>query len=222
MGYTCPIDVCPILIPFADYEQAPDEAFLEKYRDGKKNWLFVGRIVPNKKAEDVIRAFAVYHRDYEPESRLLLIGSTGNVKLYDQALENYIRALGLEDAVVMPGHVAFDEILAGYHAADVFVCMSEHEGFCVPVVEAMLFEKPILAYDAGAVGSTLGGGGILLKEKDALLAAGCIDRLATDDFLRESLLQGQKIQIEKFSYEKVKTQFLEYLEQFLNRNKGAV
>ena len=138
MGYTCPIDVCPIIIPFADYDREPDAEVLARYRgDGKKNWMFLGRVSPNKKAEDVIRAFTCYKRDYEPESRLFLIGRTGGVKLYDKALENYIRLLGVEDSVIMPGHVTFAEILAYYHLADVFVCMSEHEGFCVPLVEAM-------------------------------------------------------------------------------------
>ena len=215
MGYTCPIDVCPILIPFADYEQAPDEAFLEKYRDGKKNWLFVGRIVPNKKAEDVIRAFAVYHRDYEPESRLLLIGSTGNVKLYDQALENYIRALGLEDAVVMPGHVAFDEILAGYHAADVFVCMSEHEGFCVPLAESMYFGVPIVAFASSAIPETLGKAGLLLHEKSPELVAAAADRVLKDGELRDALVQAGKERLKDFSYESVKERFLECLNKVI-------
>jgi len=215
MGYTCPIDVCPILIPFSDYDKAPDEAFLQKYRDGKKNWLFVGRVVPNKKPEDVIRAFAVYHRGYEPESRLLLIGSTGNVKLYDRALENYIRALELEDAVVMPGHVTFAEILAGYHAADVFVCMSEHEGFCVPLVEAMYFGVPIVTYASSAIPETLGKGGLLLSEKSPETAAAAVNRVLTDERLRDALVKAGKERLKDFSYEAVKKQFLACLEKVI-------
>ena len=221
-GYDCPIDVLPILIPVEDYQKKPDEKTIRntKQTDGHVI-VFVGRVAPNKKQEDIIAAFALYQKYYDPEAKLYLVGAIEPDDLYYARLSAYVDLLKVRN-VHFTGHVSFAQILGYYNAADVFVCMSEHEGFCVPVVEAMLFEKPILAYDAGAVGSTLGGGGILLKEKDALLAAGCIDRLATDDFLRESLLQGQKIQIEKFSYEKVKTQFLEYLEQFLNRNKGAV
>jgi len=213
MGYTCPIDVCPILIPFADYDREPDEAFLRKYRDGKKNWLFVGRVAPNKKAEDVIRAFAVYHREYEPESRLLLIGSTGSVKLYDRALENYIRALGLEDAVVMPGHVSFAEILASYRAADVFVCMSEHEGFCVPLVEAMYFGVPIVAYASSAIPETLGKGGLLLQEKDPEMTAAAVNKVLTDEELRSALVEAGKERLKDFSYEQVKKRFLECLDK---------
>ena len=215
MGYTCPIDVCPILIPFSDYDRAPDEKFLEKYRDGKKNWLFVGRIAPNKKPEDVIRAFAVYHRDYEPESRLMLIGSTGNVKLYDQALENYIRALGLENDVVMPGHVSFDEILASYRAADVFVCMSEHEGFCVPLAEAMYFGVPIVSFASSAIPETLGKAGLLLHEKRPELVAAAVDRVLTDGELRDALVQAGKERLKDFSYESVKERFLDCLNKVI-------
>jgi glycosyltransferase involved in cell wall biosynthesis len=213
MGYRCPIDVCPILIPFSDYDWEPNEAFLQKYRDGKKNWLFVGRIAPNKKPEDVIRAFAVYHREYEPESRLLLIGSMGGIQRYDEALENYIRSLRLEKAVVMPGHVSFAEILAGYHAADVFVCMSEHEGFCVPLLEAMYFGVPIVAYASSAVPETLGKGGLLLREKDPELTAAAVNRVLTDEGLREALVRAGKERLKDFSYETVKTQFLACLKK---------
>jgi len=213
MGCRCPIDVCPILIPFADYDREPDEVFLQKYRDGKKNWLFVGRIAPNKKAEDVIRAFAVYHREYEPESRLLLIGSTGGIRRYDEALENYIRSLGLEDAVVMPGHVSFEEIVASYRAADVFVCMSEHEGFCVPLVEAMYFGVPVVACASSAVPETLGKGGLLLRKKDPELTAAAVNKVLTDGELRDALVQVGKERLKDFSYETVKEQFLNCLEK---------
>jgi len=213
MGYRCPIDVCPILIPFSDYDQAPNEAFLQKYRDGKKNWLFVGRIAPNKKPEDVIRAFAVYHREYEPESRLLLIGSTGGIRRYDEALENYIRSLGLEDAVAMPGHVSFDEILASYRLADAFVCMSEHEGFCVPLVEAMYFGVPIVACASSAIPETLGKGGLLLREKDPALTAAAVNRMMKDEELRDALVQAGKERLKDFSYEAVKARFLECLKK---------
>lgn len=215
MGYQCPIDVCPILIPFADYDREPDEAFLEKYKDGKKNWLFVGRVAPNKKAEDVVRAFAVYRRDYEPESRLMLIGSTGGIKLYDQALENYIKALGLENDVVMPGHVSFEEILASYRAADVFVCMSEHEGFCVPLVEAMYFGVPIVAYGSSAIPETLGKAGLLLREKTPEVVACAVNRVLTDPQLKAYLIHEEQERLNDFSYENVKETFLKCLEKVL-------
>ena len=156
MGYTCPIDVCPILIPFSDYEKEPDRRVLRRYKgDGKTNLLFVGRIAPNKKQENVIRAFYFYHKYYSPDSRLFLVGSWSGMESYYERLCDYVKALGIAEHVVFTGHIRFDEILAYYHLADVFLCMSEHEGFCVPLVEAMYFHVPIVAYSCAAVPDTL-------------------------------------------------------------------
>ena len=134
MGYTCPIDISPSLTKFEDYEQAPDEATMKKYRDGKKNIIFVGRIAPNKRQENIIRAYYCYKK-LEPNSRLILVGSANGMENYNERLVKYAGALGLSDDVVFTGHIKFSEILAYYHVADAFVCMSEHEGLCVPLVE---------------------------------------------------------------------------------------
>lgn len=217
MGYTCPIDVRPILIPFSDYEQKPDAATLEKYRDGVTNILFVGRIAPNKKFEDLIRAFYYYKTQKNPNSRLILVGSCGGMENYQQALEQYVRQLGLEQSVVFSGHVSFPEILAFYHAADLFLCMSEHEGFCVPLVEAMFFGVPIVAYASTAIPSTLGGSGFLLKQKDPILAGEVMHRVLTDEQLKAQLIAGQKKRLEDFSYEKISAQLSAYLRAFIGR-----
>ena len=139
-GFTCPIDVCPILIPFEDYQQAPSQAVLDRYNDDWTNLIFVGRIAPHKHQEDVIRAFAWYKKLLNPKSRLFLVGS-GNIDRYTKRLHDYIDLLGVKD-VIFPGHIKFNEILAYYKLADVFLCMSEHEGFCVPLAEAMCFRVP--------------------------------------------------------------------------------
>ena len=203
MGYRCPVDVCPIVIPYRDYDTEPDSTIMKKMRDGGyKNLLFVGRIAPNKKQEDVIRCFARYHSRYEPKSRLILIGSAGGMDQYLDALKGYIRKLGLEDNVVFPGHIRFSEILAYYRTADVFVCMSEHEGFCVPLIEAMYFGVPIVAYNATAVPETLGEGGLLLDSKDPGIAAAAVNRLLTDSALKVRIVEGQKKTLARFSQEK--------------------
>ncbi len=217
MGYTCPIDVRPILIPFADYEKKPDEKILRQYTgDGWTNLIFVGRIAPNKKQENVIRAFWHYKK-LNPKSRLIFVGSYQGMENYYERLQTYVQALGLSD-VIFTGHIKFPEILAWYHAADVFLCMSEHEGFCVPLVEAMFFQVPIVAYDTSAIGYTLGGSGILLKDNDPLEAAMMIDRLMQDETLRARVIAGQNQRLEDFQYEKIRAQF----ETFLNQQiKGA-
>ena len=214
-GYECPIDVLPILLSMDDYKQKPDEKTMREVRQTPShNIVFVGRVVPNKKHEDIIAAFALYQKYYDADAKLFLVGSSDPDDLYFEKLNEYVNLLKVHN-VHFTGHISFAQILAYYRLADVFVCMSEHEGFCVPIVEAMLFQKPILAYDAGGVASTLGEGGILMKEKDLLLAAGVMDRLATDGALQKELLKGQKVQLEKFGYERVKGQFLGYLEKFL-------
>ena len=216
MGYTCPIDVCPILIPFADYEQEPDPGVLARYgQDGWTNLLFVGRIAPNKKQEDVIRAFCCYHRRYNPKSRLFLVGSSAGLETYEERLRAYADKLGVGEQVLFSGHISFREILAYYHLADLFLCMSEHEGFCVPLVEAMFFEKPILAHAAAAVPETLGGGGLLMADKDPEVAAAALHRLMTDAALRQALRQAQREQLKGYRYEPVQRKLWGILERVL-------
>ena len=144
-----------------------------------RNLLFVGRIIPNKKIEDLIRVFAVYQRYVEPRSRLLLVGDYRGHERYCDRLREWSATLRL-DEVVFTGHVDDDDLLAYYAVADVFLCLSEHEGFCVPLVEAMNFGVPVMAYDAGAVAETLRGGGVLLKEKRPEVVAELIHRVLTD------------------------------------------
>ncbi|MDD7517332.1 glycosyltransferase [Ruminococcus flavefaciens] len=218
MGYTCPMDIRPILIKFDDYKQTPDEATIKKYSDGKKNLVFVGRIAPNKKQENVIRAFYCYKK-LNPESRLILVGSSTGMENYYERLVKYANALGIGDDVIFPGHIKFSEILAYYRLADAFVCMSEHEGFCVPLVEAMFFDVPVIAYDTSAISDTLGGSGVLLDNNDPVFAAAVIDRVLTDDKLRESIIEGQRRRLEDFSYERIRATFEKELTDFINGKK---
>ncbi|MBQ8298237.1 MAG: glycosyltransferase, partial [Ruminococcus sp.] len=114
-------------------------------------------------------------------------------------------------------HIKFNQILAWYRAADVFLCMSEHEGFCVPLVEAMFFDVPIVAYDSSAIADTLGGSGILIKDNDPLFTAMVIDRLVNDSKLRESVLVKQRNRLEDFQYEKIRAMFEGYLTKFIGK-----
>ena len=216
LGFTCPIDVCPIVIPFSDYDREPDPAVLEKYGgDGWTNLLFVGRISPNKRQENVIRAFERYHRQYNPKSRLILAGSPVAMEPYQVRLDRYVKALGLEDCVIFTGQISFPAILAYYRLADAFVCMSEHEGFCVPIVEAMYFGKPIVALRAAAVPETLGRGGLLLDSSEPETAAAAIHRILTDGALRERLAAEQKRKLPEYSYGKVRERLLACLGKVL-------
>ena len=220
MGYTCPIDVCPILIPFSDYEKKPSEKVLRQYEgDGYTNLLFVGRIAPNKCQEDVLRAFCCYQKCYNPKSRLVLVGSWDGMDSYYKRLYAYAQMLGIADHVIFTGHIKFDEILAWYHLADVFVCMSEHEGFCVPLVEAMYFDVPIVAYDSTAIPDTLGGSGVLLETKEPDKAAWEIHRLVTQQAHREEIISGQRKRLQDFQYTPVSERLRTLLKDFLKEQK---
>ena len=128
----------------------------------------------------------------------------------------YVKALGLSDDVIFTGHIKFSEILAYYHIADAFLCMSEHEGLCVPLVESMFFGVPIIAYNTSAIGETLGGSGILLDDNDPVFTAAVMDRLLTDDKLRESVIEGQRKRLEYFSYERLSNIFETKLKAFID------
>ena len=183
--------VLPIVLDLDAYRRPPSPVVRRMYGDGRRNIVFVGRIIPNKKIDDLIRVFAVYRRHLEPRSRLLLVGDYRGHERYFARLLEMVRALRLED-VVFTGHVDDDDLLGYYAVADLFLCLSEHEGFCVPLLEAMSLGVPVVAYDAGAVRETLRGGGVLLAEKPPELVAELIHRILGDAGLRARVLATQE------------------------------
>lgn len=164
--------------------------FRRLYADGRTHVLFVGRLAPNKRVEDLLRAFAVLQGRMIPRSRLLLVGETG-IASYVHALERLARDLRLQH-VAFCGHVEESELRAAYELADVYVSLSEHEGYGVPLVEAMLAGVPVVARDAGAVAETLGGAGVLVSDPRPDLVAGVVERVVRDPALRGPVLNGQE------------------------------
>lgn len=213
-GYKVPIDVLPIVIPFEDYRKTPSQDIVDRYRDGRHNIVFTGRIAPNKCHQDIIAAFACYKKYFDSEARLFLVGSYRETDTYYKKLKKYVELLEVEN-VVFTGHIKFEEILAYYHIADVFLCMSEHEGFCVPLVEAMFFGVPIIAYNCTAVPLTLSDGGILVDKKDPVETAALINRIIVDSSLRDMMKENQQRRLADFQYEKVAEKFRNYLQLFL-------
>lgn len=218
MGYTCPIDVLPILIPFDDYKKAPSKRMLRRFDDDFTNILFTGRIAPNKKQEDVIKTFYYYKKYFNPKSRLILAGSYYGMENYYHSLKMFVERLQVED-IYFTGQIKFNEILACYHLADVFLCMSEHEGFCVPLAEAMAFNIPIIAYDSSAIGGTLGGSGILLKDKNPLEAAAMIHQVMSRPGLKEDVVYNEKLRLKDFEHDVIQAQFEKYLKAFIGEGK---
>ena len=147
--------------------------------------LFVGRIAPNKCHHDLISALAVLSRK-RPLSRLVLVGDASPVEYLD-CLRNLATRLGVEDQVVFAGKVPDKNLLRWYQQADVFACASEHEGFGVPLVEAMANGLPVVAYEAAAVAETVRGAGIVLSDKRPATLALAFDRVMGDEQLARAL-----------------------------------
>ena len=219
MGYNCAIDVLPILISFKDYEKKPDEEIIKRYDDSWINIIFTGRIAPNKKQEDVIATFYYYKKFINPRSRLFLVGSGRGMENYENRLKAYVKELNIAD-VYFTGHVKFDELLAYYRVADIFLCMSEHEGFCVPLVESMFFDVPIVAYNSCAVGETLGGSGFLINEKNYIEVAEIINLIGTNKKLHDTIVANQRMQLHKFEYSRIISQFKDYMKGFIEKHEG--
>jgi glycosyltransferase involved in cell wall biosynthesis len=205
--------VLPIYLDFRRYLEPPNPVLSRLLDDGRVNLLFVGRLVPNKKAEDLVRLTSYWKRFIGPEVRLLLVGKRPRRGTYVDALMALAYEEGLSPAdVVFLGHVEHDDLLACYRRARVFVSMSEHEGFGVPLVESMLTRVPVLAYAAGAVPYTLGGAGVQFTSKRLDEVAEAARALATDEGLREAVLEGQDRRLQAFAPESVERALRGYVE----------
>jgi len=169
--------VAPIL---ADYGTAPPEP------TGGRDWLFVGRLSPNKCQHDVVKAFAAYRRAFDPEARLRLVGGAGS-PTYRDALAGFVAALGLDGAVELTGPVSQAALAGHYRASGVFVCLSEHEGFGMPLVEAMAHGVPVVAYASTAVPDTVGDAAVVLPGKEPARVAAAAAAVVGDGRLRRAL-----------------------------------
>jgi glycosyltransferase involved in cell wall biosynthesis len=205
--------VLPIYLDFDRYREAPNPVLQRTLGDGRTNLLFVGRLAPNKKQDDLIRLAAYWKRFISPDLRLVLVGKPPRRPSYFNALQSLMYEEGFTPAeVVFLGHVDHDDLLACYRAAHVFVSMSEHEGFGVPLVESMLMRVPILAHRATAVGHTLGEAGVQFTEKRLDEVAETAHLLATDETLRAAVLAGQDARLPAFAPSAVQAALRGYLE----------
>jgi len=196
--------VVPYILDFSGLESSADSdagmAIREKYDDGAINILFVGRIAPNKRQDDLIRVFNYYHKFVNSQSRLLLVGSPVGSEVYQSYLESMVGGLSLGDTVHFCGHVGLEEGLGAYYkVASVFVSMSEHEGFCIPLLESAHFGVPIIAYKATGVPYTLGDSGILVERKRFDVIAEMVHALTSDALFREEVIAGQSRLLRRFS-----------------------
>ena len=191
--------VLPILINFDNFDQK--RLCNNQLRNDTINILFVGRIAPNKKFEDLIKIFYYFNKSINQKSHLILVGDK-QVPQYYADLQKLVLKLNLTDDVFFVGSVKDDELSSYYKNADIFLCMSEHEGFCVPLLEAMYHDIPIIAYNATAVPYTLGNSGVLINKKDYIQIAELMNIIIGDKKLRERIVTKQKERLSDFAIEK--------------------
>lgn len=190
-----------------------DKSVVAKYSDGKINVLSVGRVAPHKGHLSLLETFAQYHFNCNRNSRLIIVGKGGEgVSTYSQLLHRATELLGLKDAVVFTGGVSEAALKAYYEVADLFITTSEHEGFCVPLVEAMSMQLPIGAFASAAIPETVGDAALLWKERDPFLLAETLDVVLTEPGLKERLGQrALKRYQERFTPQQVEATFVNAL-----------
>lgn len=183
-------DVLPVVPGFSHLDREPNRFVADRFDDEWTNILFVGRVVANKKIEDVIAAFHAYHTLFNPRSRLIIVGAFSMFERYWATLHHLVAELD-QSHVYFAGHVADEELTAYYDIADLYLCASEHEGFCVPLVEAFYKQVPVLAYAATAVPATMDGAGVLFHDKDPKHMAALMDAILSDTRLQDAIVAEQ-------------------------------
>ena len=208
--------VMPIAVNTERITGAPPRPALERILgDGLINILFVGRIVPNKRIEDHIRLAEVYKRYVDAYYRFIFVGRYDGVpRYYDRIRALVAQYENLPDRFWFTGPVPDEDLAAFYRWADVYVSLSEHEGFCVPLVEAMAADVPIVAYAAGAVPETLGGAGVVFSPKDLEVAAELVGGVVYDRAMRAGVLEGQRRRVRDFAPARIEARLRETLAPF--------
>jgi glycosyltransferase involved in cell wall biosynthesis len=179
-------------------------------KKGRK-FLFVGRVAPNKKHEDIMRIFEYYYQYIDRDSTLYFVGNYQDYLPYYNKLVSYKNTLQSSDKIIFTGKVSSEEVHYHYSTADVFICMSEHEGFCVPLLESMSYGIPTFAYDSGAIRSTMQNAGVIITKKMHEEIAELVDVILNDTQLTQEIIDQQYEHLSFFSREKA----LKNLEQII-------
>jgi glycosyltransferase involved in cell wall biosynthesis len=213
-----PTGVLHVVPDFSHLDVTPDSRVLDAYDDEWTNILFVGRLIPNKRPDDVIRFFHAYKTTCNPKARLILAGSYGGFDKYLAQLHAFIAALGVRDVHIL-GQVTNEALAALYDTADLFLCASEHEGFCVPLIEAFYKRVPVLAYAATAVPATMDGGGVLYADKDPARIAALMQSLTDDAAMADRVLLAQDAALDRLRARDFNGTLLRYVAQALSSPK---
>jgi L-malate glycosyltransferase len=203
-------EVVSVLIESANLEMVADAETLDRLElaksGGGSDWLFVGQVAPHKAQHDIVAALACYRKAYDDRARLHLVGRPMG-SAYLDSVARFADSLDLAAAVELPGSVIAAQLSAYYDSADVFVCLSHHEGFCVPIVEAMARGLSVVASDVAAVPGTLGDAGVLLRRRDPAYVAAAVHELLEDRATRASLVRRGLERAKLFSLEAARESF---------------
>ena len=204
--------VLPLVMNFSKFDRPVIPVFEGLFNDGRTNILYVGRVIPNKKIEDIIKVFHLYQTHFNPRSRLFVIGEYRGFERYLFALQNLIARLRV-DNIHFSGHIPEEELISYYKLSRIYIHMSEHEGFCAPVPESFYVNIPCVAFDGGAVRETMGEGGILVRKKAFLEIAALIDQLVENPELRERVLASQQRELPGFQKARTGQILLDYIKK---------
>ncbi len=208
LGFQAEVLELPIDPSRWEQEQNPGIATLVRSTPGI-HMLHVGRLAPNKCVEDIIKTFYFLHHFINKQSLLWLVGIDIDTELYSFSLKRLVNELGLSEAVNFAGCLADSEVQALYRNASVYMCMSEHEGFCLPVVEAMHFGLPVICYDSSALADTVAQGGVLVKHKRHAELAELVNEICTNLDLRQALVSAGKKRVSELSFGRFEDQVQE-------------
>ena len=195
MGYK-DIGVIPVQVSLDRFDKTDINHDLEKSLTSQTNFIFVGRVVKNKKQVDIIKTFSLYHNYFDKKAKLFIIGDTSNIE-YLKEVEAAIKENDLSENVILTGKVNESDLKTYYANASAFICMSEHEGFGVPLLEAMKMKVPLVAYDSSAILETMGGAGIGFSKKNYTTIAALLYEIVTNKDLRDKIIDNQLERIKK-------------------------
>lgn len=189
----------PLFIDFTKYDKPHSRFIVDLFQDSRLNILFVGRIVPNKRIDELIKVVFTYKKYISPLVRLIIVGKTGSLPKYYSALVKMADEFYLKpEEICFTGHIPDEELFALYKASDCFLSLSEHEGFGLPFIESMVFNLPILAFSCTAVPGTLGGAGVLLKHKPCDRVAELVHAVAVDEGLKKTIVREQRVRLKAY------------------------
>jgi glycosyltransferase involved in cell wall biosynthesis len=186
------VEIIPVRTNFREYEVAGQLRYPER------DWLFVGRIAPNKGQLEIVRAFNHYHHNVDKSARLHLVGAH-SMRSYVNSVGKEIENLNLTAQIDAPGKLDDIALINRYARAGVFVSLSRHEGFGVPLLEAMAAQVPVVALASSAVTETMGGAGVLINSSDPHDVSRAVERVMTDSDYRNEVLWRQNRRLEKIT-----------------------